>query len=81
MAESADADASSYNIGSPMSLKMIPGEYLSEGCDILSDVRGMTGMVAPGVGVVWFKSKPFGYAESIESARECSVTRETDLVL
>ena len=49
VAESADTDASSYDVGSPASVKKIPGEYLSEGCDSLSDLRGMTRLVAPGV--------------------------------
>ena len=64
-----------------MSLKKIPREYLSEGCDSLSDLRGMTGLVAPGVDVGWSEAEPFGYAESVDSVREMSVTRETDLML
>ena len=79
--ESMDVDASSYDVGSPMSVKKISGEYLSGGCDSLSDLRGMTGLVAPGVGVRWSRAESFGCAESVDSVRECSVTRETDLVL
>ena len=48
VAESADVDASSYDVGSPASSKKILGEYLSEGCDSLSNLGGMTGLVAPG---------------------------------
>ena len=62
-------------------MKKIPGEYLSGGCYILSDLRGITGLVAPGVDVGWSEVEPFGYAESVDSVREMSVTRETDLVL
>ena len=81
VAESTDADASSYDVGSPASVKKIPGEYLSGGCDSHSYLRGMTGLVALGVGVGWSKAEPFGYAESVDSVRELSVTRETDLML
>ena len=81
VAESADADASSKGIGLPASVKKIPGEYLSGGCDSLSDLSGMTGLVAPGVSVGWSKAEPFGCAESVDSVRELSVTCETDLVL
>ena len=62
-------------------MKKIPGEYLSGGCDSLSDLRGMTGLVAPGVDVGWSEAELFGCAESVDSVREMSVTRETDLVL
>ena len=62
-------------------MKKIPGEYLSEGCNNLSDLRGMTGLVAPGVDVGWSEAEPFGCAESEDSVLEMSVTRETDLVL
>ena len=41
----------------------------------------MTGLVAPGVDVGWSEAEPFGCAESVDSVREMSVTRETDLVL
>ena len=41
----------------------------------------MTRLVAPGVDVGWSKAEPFGCAESVDSVREVSVTRETDLVL
>ena len=41
----------------------------------------MTGLVAPGVGVGWSKAETFGCAELVDSVREESVTRETDLVL
>ena len=41
MAESADADASSYEVGSPASVKKIPGKYLSRVCDNLSDILGV----------------------------------------
>ena len=81
VAESADVDASSYDVGSLASEKKIPREYLSGGCDCLSDLRGMTGLVAPGVGVRWSKVESFGCAESVVLVRECSVTSETDLVL
>ena len=47
MAESADADASSYDVGSSASVKNIPREY--RGCDSLLDPQGMIGLVAPGV--------------------------------
>ena len=60
VAESVAADASSYDVGSPASVKKIPGEYLSGGCDSLSDLRGMTGMVAPGVDVGWSEAELFG---------------------
>ena len=67
--------------GSPASVKKIPGEYLSGGCDNLSDQRGMTGLVASGVEVGWSEAELFGCAESVDSVQEVSVTRETDLVL
>ena len=57
------------------------GEYLSGGCDSLSDLRGMTGLVVPGVNVGRSEAEPFGCAESVDSVRELSVTRETNLVL
>ena len=41
----------------------------------------MTGLVAPGVDVGWSEAEPFSCAESVDSVREVSVTRETDLVL
>ena len=41
----------------------------------------MTGLVTPGVDIGWSKAELFGYAESVDSVREVSVTRETDLVL
>ena len=63
------------------SVKNIPGEYLFGGCDSLSDLRGMTRLVAPGVDVGWSEAEPFGCAESEDSVREVSVTHETDLVL
>ena len=81
VAESAVADVSSYDVGSSASVKKIPEEYLSGGCDSLSDLRGMTGLVALGVDVGWSEAEPFGYAESVDSVLEKSVTRETDLVL
>ena len=49
VAESADADASSYDLGSFVSVKKIPGEYLSGGCDCLLNLQGITGLVALGV--------------------------------
>ena len=58
-------------------MKKIPGEYLSGGCDSLSDLRGMTGLVAVGVDVGWSEAEPFGCAESEVSVLEMSVTRET----
>ena len=79
--ELADADASSYDVSSPASVKKIPGEYLSRGCDSLSDVRGMTGLVTPGVYVGWSKGGPFGCAESVDFVQELLVTCETNLVL
>ena len=79
--ESADADASSYEVSSPTSVKKISGEYLSRGCNSHSDLRDMTGLVAPGVGVKWSKAEPFDCVESVDSIGELSVTRETDLVL
>ena len=81
VAESIDVDASLYDVGSPASIKKIPGEYLSKGCDILSDLRGMIGLFTPGISVGWSKAEPFGYTELVDSVRACSVTRETDLVL
>ena len=63
------------------SVKKIPGMYLLGGCDSLSDLRGITGLVAPGVDVGWSEAEPFGCAESEDSVLEMSVTRETDLVL
>ena len=51
VAESVDADASSYDVGSPTSVKKILGEYLSRGCDNLSDLQGIFGLVASGVSV------------------------------
>ena len=63
------------------SVKKIPGEYLSGGCDSLSDLRGMTELVAPGVDVGWSEAEPFGCAESVDSVQEVSITRETDIVL
>ena len=80
VAESADADASSYDVDSPTSVKKIPSEYLSGGCDSLLDLRGMTGLVASGVDVGWSEAKPFGCVESVNSVQEVSVTRETNLV-
>ena len=62
-------------------MKKIPREYLSSGCDSLSDLQGMTRLVAPGVDVGGSAAEPFGYAESVDSVQEVSVTRETDLVL
>ena len=78
VAKSANADPFSYDVGSPASVKKIPGEYLSGGCDSRSDLRGMTGLVAPGVGVGWSKAESFSCAASVDSVRECSVTRGTD---
>ena len=63
-----------------MLVKKIPGEYLSGGCDSLSYLRGMTGLVAPGVDVRWSEAEPFGYAESVDLVREVLVTRESNLV-
>ena len=81
VAESANVDASSYDVGSPVSLKKIPGEYLFGGCDSLLNLRGMTGLVATRVGVGWLEVEPFGCAESVDSVQEVLFTRETDLVL
>ena len=39
----------SYDAGAPASVKKIPGEYLSKGCDSLSDLRSMIELVAAGV--------------------------------
>ena len=41
----------------------------------------MIGLFALGVDVGWSEAEPFGCAESVDSVREISVTRETDLVL
>ena len=41
----------------------------------------MTGLVAPGVDVRWYEAEPFSCAESVDSVREMSITRETDLIL
>ena len=79
VAELADVDASSYDVD--VSVKKMLGEYLSEGCDSLSDLRGMTRLVAQGVGVRWSKAESFGCAELVDSMRDFSVTRETNLVL
>ena len=81
VAESVVADASSYDVGSPASVKNIPGEYLSGGNDSLSDLRGMTGLVTPGVDVGWSEAETFGCAELEDSVLQMSVTRETDLML
>ena len=81
VAESAAADASSYDVGSSASVKNIPGEYLSGGCNNLSDHLGMTGLVAPSVDDRWSEAEPFGFAELVDSVREMLITRETDLVL
>ena len=81
VAESTDVDASSYDVGSLALVKKIPGKYLFGGCDSLSDLRGMSRLAAPGVGVRWTKAESFGCAESVELVLEFSVTRETDLVL
>ena len=62
-------------------MKKIPGEYLSGGCNSLSDLQGITRLVTPGVEVGWSEAEPFGCAESVDSVQEMSVTRETDLVL
>ena len=62
-------------------MKKIPGDHLSGGCDSVSDLRGMTGLVAPGVDVGWSVAERFGCAESEDSVLEMSFTRETDLVL
>ena len=61
-------------------MKKILVEYLSGGCDSLSDLRGMTGLVAPGVDVGWFEAEPFSCAESEDSVLEMSITHETDHV-
>ena len=63
------------------SVKKIPGEYLSGGCDSLSDLRGMTRLVAPGFDVGWSEAQPFGYGKLVDSVREVSITHETNLVL
>ena len=63
------------------SVKKSLGEHLSGGCNSLSDLRGMIGLVAPGVDVGWSEAEPFGCAESVDSVREVSVTREIDLLL
>ena len=62
------------DVGSPASVKNILGEYLSGGCDSLSDLRGMTGLVTPGVDVGWFEAEPFGGAwiqRVLESSDSC----------
>ena len=63
VAESADVDASPYDVSSPTSVKKILEEYLFGGCDSLSDLRGMTRLVASGIGVRWSKAELFGCAE------------------
>ena len=63
VAESAEADVSSYDIGSLASVKKIPGEYIFRGYDNLSNLRGMTGLVALGVGGGWSEAESFGCAE------------------
>ena len=68
--ESEDADASSYDIGSPASVKKILGEYLYEGCDSLSDLQGMIELVTLGVGVAWSEAESFGCAESLYLVQE-----------
>ena len=45
VAESGNADASSYDVSSLMFVKKIPREYLFGGCDSLSDLRGVTELV------------------------------------
>ena len=62
-------------------MKKILGEHLSGGCDRISDLRGMTGLVAPDVDVGWSEAEIFSCAESEDPVLEMSVTRETDLVL
>ena len=81
VAKLADVDASSYDVGSPASVKKIPRVYLSGCCHSRSSLRGMIVLVAPGVGVGWSKAESFDCAELVDSVRECSVTRESDLVL
>ena len=59
----------------------ILGEYFPRGYDGLSDLRGMIGLVAPGVDVGWSKPESFDCVESTNSVLEFSATREADLVL
>ena len=59
-------DSSSYDVSSLASVKKIPGEYLSGGCDSLSDLRGMTGLVTPGVDVGWSKAEPCSCADLVD---------------
>ena len=76
VAESADADASSYDVGSPASIKKIPGEHLSGGCESLSDLRGITTLVTSGVMIQWSKVESFGCAELVlEDLATCEVDR------
>ena len=80
LTESMNSDASSYDVGSPASIKKIPGEYPSGGCDSLSDLVALGVALGVGVGVRWSKVESFGCAESVDLMREFSVTHETDLV-
>ena len=78
-----NADASSYDVGSPAFVQKISEEYLSEGYDSLSELRHMTRVVALGVWVECSKVESFGCAMSVatESGLEDSATCETDLML
>ena len=64
-------------------MKKIPGEYLSGGCDNLSNLLGMIGLACSGIWVGWSEAKSFGCAESVgaELVLEESATREANLVL
>ena len=66
VAKSVDANASSYDVCSLALVKKIPGEYPSGRCDCLSDLRGIAGLVASGVGVGWSKAESFDCAESVD---------------
>ena len=81
VAELANADSSSYDVGSLTSVKKVPGEYLSAHRDSLSDLLGKTELVALGVWVEWFKAESFDCAESTDSVLDVSATCEVDLVL
>jgi hypothetical protein len=48
LAASVASIASRYVIGSPVSVKNKPGEYLSGGCDSRSDRRATTGLAGSG---------------------------------
>ena len=82
-ADVGSAIVGSYDVGSPVSVKKIPLEYLFGGCDTLSNLVGMIGLFVSGVNVGWFKVESFCCAESAiaKSVLEVSSTHEVDHVL